>query len=124
MTPVTLRVTRNFSRNLDAIKAFLCEADAAAAFAELLDDLFAEVLPALEDFPDLGADFFRHPTTSLEALSRTRKLRRRLGPDTFLRELIRGDYLLLYARRGQEVFLLSIRHHRQLSFDFSEHWPV
>ncbi len=28
----------------------------------------------------------------------------------------------LYAFTGQEVFLLAIRHHKQLSFDFKALW--
>jgi len=123
VTPATLRVTGNFSRNLDGIEAFLREVGATQAFAELLDDLFAEAFPALERFPDLGADFFRHPPTCRETQTRIQHLRRRLGPNTSLRELIRGDYLLLYAHRERDIFLLAIRHHRQLSFDLSGHWP-
>ena len=36
-----------------------------------------------------------------------------------------GDYLILYAERKTcaTVYLLSIRHHRQLSFDFASLWP-
>lgn len=123
MSAVTLRITRNFSRNLNEIEAFLRKVDAPEAFSGLLDDLFDEVLPALEVFPNMGADFFRHPTTCRETRVRANNLRQRLGPGTLLLELIRGDYLLLYACRKGELFLLAIRHHRQVSFDFSDHWP-
>ena len=36
-----------------------------------------------------------------------------------------GDYLILYAEENKSstVYLLSIRHHRQLSFDFARMWP-
>ena len=36
-----------------------------------------------------------------------------------------GDYRILYAEenKGSTVYLLSIRHHRQLSFDFASLWP-
>lgn len=33
-------------------------------------------------------------------------------------------YLLLYARIKGTVYLLSIRHQRQLSFDFLNLWPI
>jgi len=56
MKTVRVHVTRNFSRNLDSIEDFLHEADAPDAFAALLDDLFDEVIPALETYPELGAD--------------------------------------------------------------------
>ena len=40
-----------------------------------------------------------------------------------MREYVLKDYLLLYALiDGATVYLLSIRHHRQLSFDFEGHW--
>ena len=42
-----------------------------------------------------------------------------------LREYLLSDYLLLYQVDEQRsmVYLLSIRHHRQLSFDFHRMWP-
>jgi hypothetical protein len=38
---------------------------------------------------------------------------------------LHGDYLLLYAamEANCNLVLLSIRHHRQLSFDFATLWP-
>jgi plasmid stabilization system protein ParE len=122
MKRVTVRVTRNFTRNLDDIADFLREADAAAAFSALLDELFGQAIPILEQFPDLGTDFFRHRPTSREAAVLAAKLGERLGNETTLRELVRGDYLILYARRGTDLYLLAIKHHRQLSFDFPQHW--
>jgi hypothetical protein len=43
-----------------------------------------------------------------------------------LREYLHGDYLILYVAMEAEaaVYLLSIRHHRQLSFDFARLWPA
>jgi len=123
MKRAVVRSTDSFARNLDAIEVFLSENGVpATVFAALLDDLFDELIPALEEFPALGADLFRHAELSREAMVRSRELRRRLGPETSLREIIRGDYLLLYAHRGEDLFLLAIRHHRQLSFDFPDHW--
>lgn len=36
-----------------------------------------------------------------------------------------GDYMILYAddNKSSTVYLLSIRHHRQLGFDFARLWP-
>ena len=39
-----------------------------------------------------------------------------------LRDYLSGDYLLLYAFMQRTVYLLSIRHHRQLSVDFERLW--
>jgi len=34
-----------------------------------------------------------------------------------------GDDLIFYAAIEQTVYLLSIKQHRQLSFDFDRIWP-
>ncbi|MCK0509270.1 type II toxin-antitoxin system RelE/ParE family toxin [Aromatoleum anaerobium] len=39
-----------------------------------------------------------------------------------LREYVLKDYLLLYALIDDAIYLLAIRHQRQLSFDFEGHW--
>jgi hypothetical protein len=33
-----------------------------------------------------------------------------------------GHYLVLYAQIDGNIHLLSIKHHRKLSFDFEAHW--
>jgi len=118
----SVRVTRHFARNLEAIEEFLRKADATVAFAPLLDDIFQQVIPALETYPELGRDFLARQSSSREAVELATNLRQRLGNGTSLRELVRGDYLILYARRGENLYLLAIKHFRQLSFDFPEHW--
>ena len=47
------------------------------------------------------------------------------GAASALREYLHGDYLMLYTAMDATatVYLLSIRHHRQLSFDFARLWP-
>ena len=122
MRKAVVRVTRHFAEDLEAIEAFLIEAGAPGAFSALLDDLFEETIPALERYPDLGTDFFHRQASSREASELESALRTRLGSQTALRELIRGDYLILYARRDTDIYFLAIKHHRQLSFDFPEHW--
>ena len=44
------------------------------------------------------------------------------GGHAQIRELISGDYLIVYAITGEAVLLITIRHHRQLSFDLRAHW--
>ena len=44
------------------------------------------------------------------------------GAADALREYLHGDYLILYTLAGSTVYLLSIRHHRQLSFAFAKLW--
>ncbi|MBI3574887.1 MAG: type II toxin-antitoxin system RelE/ParE family toxin [Gammaproteobacteria bacterium] len=118
----TVRITRNFDKNLVGIRRFLEEQEAPREFQSVLEQLFGTVVPNLERFPEMGVDFLAKAPQSTEGLMRLETLKRRLGKNTSLREYISGDYLVLYALRGDNIYLLSIKHHRQLSFDLKGHW--
>ena len=113
----------SFLERLDAIEAFLTEADAAFAFDDLLAELRATVIPNLARFPRIGRRYLDNPPQSAEALAQLATLP--AGAASALREYLHGDYLMLYAAMDASatVYLLSIRHHRQLSFDFARLWP-
>lgn len=116
----TVHLTASFEANLADIEAFLQE-DAPAAFDRLLESLESELIPNLEHFPRLGRSFLERNPASAEGWLKREGLRTRLqGKD--LREYMQGDYLILYLDDGKIVFLLSIRHHRQLSYDLDGHW--
>lgn len=117
-----VRITKNLDQNLADIRQFLEEQQAPQEFGSLIETLFATVIPNLERFPEMGVDFLAKAPQSAEGLMRLETLRQRLGKNTGLRAYISGDYLLLYALQGDDIFLLSIKHHRQLSFDFKGHW--
>lgn len=122
-----VKFTANFERNLEAAERFLLEADAPQAFDALLDELMETVIPNLERFPGLGRLFFERPIRSVEASNGIDGLKRRLkaiAKDGEIREYVMSHYLLLYARFDTTIYLLSIRHHRQLSFDFQALWPA
>jgi hypothetical protein len=124
---VRVELTASFLERLDAIEAFLVQADAGFAFDDLLAELRATVILNLQRFPRMGQCYLAHPPQSAEALAQLAALP--AGAPDALREYLHGDYLLLYmvvdaspqTRAG--VYLLSIRHHRQLSFDFAGLWP-
>lgn len=116
-----VKVTANFEANLAAIEAFLAEADATQAFTALLNDLAEQVVPNLEHYPEMGRTFLDRPAQSVEARQKIKQLRSRMGT-TAIREYLAGDFLILYAVQSRTVHLLSIKHHRQLSFDFPAHW--
>ena len=122
MRPRTVRITRNFDTTLVDIRGFLEEQQAPLAFWSLIEELFETVIPNLQRFPDMGMDFLAQAPLSTEGLMRLTTLTQRLGKNTRLREYISGDYLMLYAVRGDDLYLLSIKHHRQLSFDLKGHW--
>lgn len=122
-----VEVTASFLERLDAIEAFLLEADAGFAFDRLLAELRATVIPNLQRFPRIGRRYLAHPPQTAEALAQLAALP--AGAPDALREYLHGDYLILYTvldaspKTGAAVYLLSIRHHRQLSFDFAKLWP-
>ena len=117
----SVKLTANFEANLDQLEAFLVEADAAPAYDALLADLETTVIPNLESFPRMGRPFFNRDAGSVEAHEKIGRLAPRIG-DGELREYLGGDYLLLYAFMERTMYLLSIKHHRQLSFDFERLW--
>ncbi len=120
-----IKFTSNFERNLDEIERFLEDNEATHAFDLLLEELTDAVVPNLERFPRIGRAFLDRPALSLEAQNRIERLRVQLhdiGDDAELREYISTHYLVLYAVIGTTIYLLSIRHHRQLSFDFAYLW--
>ena len=117
----TVKLTGNFERNLEELEAFLVEAEAPHAFDALLDELIDTVIPNLESFPGMGRLFLERPARSIEVANGIARLTKQLGSlakDGELREYVMTHYLLLYARIKGTVYLLSIRHQRQLSFDF------
>ena len=122
-----VKFTANFERNLEEAERFLLEADAPQAFDALLDELTDTVIPNLERFPGMGRLFFERPIRSVEASNGIDRLKRKLDAiarDGEIREYVMKHYLLLYARFDTTIYLLSIRHHRQLSFDFQALWPA
>lgn len=123
----TVKHTGNFERNLQVLEDFLIEAQAPHAFDALLDELTETVIPNLESFPGMGRSFLELPARSVEGARGLARLKKQLGSldkDGELREYVMAHYLLLYARIRGTVYLLSIRHQRQLSFDFPNHWTL
>jgi plasmid stabilization system protein ParE len=118
--------TGNFERDLEEIESFLISADASQAFDALLDELSDTVILNLETFPKLGRLFFERSVGSVEARHSLMRLTQQLsaiGQGVELREYVMTHYLVLYARANEVVYLLSIRHQKQLSFDFDALWP-
>jgi plasmid stabilization system protein ParE len=109
---LTVRLTANFERNLADIERFLAGAEAPQAYDALLDELLDTVIPNLERFPGIGRPFLANAARSVETTNALEALR----------DYILDHYLVLYAQVGVNPYLLAIRHHRQLSFDFQSHW--
>ena len=118
-----VELTASFLARLESVEAFLREADAPHAYDALLAELRDTVIPNLRRFPRMGRRYLDQPPQSAEAIAQLGELP--AGSADSLRGLGSGDYLILYAEgnMGATVYLLSIRHHRQLSFDFTRLWP-
>lgn len=125
----SVKFTANFESNLEGIERFLTEQEVPQAFDGLLDELLETVIPNLEQFPEMGRSFLVRQARSVETTNALAKLRAKLSGlnqemDT-LREYVLKDYLLLYELiDGATIYLLAIRHQRQISFDFEGHWGL
>ena len=119
---VRVELTASFLERLAAIEEFLIEADATVAYDRLLDELRTTVIPNLRSFPRIGRRYLDQPPQSAEALAQLAALPP--GAADRLREYLHGDYLILYtvATPSHLVHLRSIRHHRELSFQFAGLW--
>lgn len=117
-----IELTASFLQRLDGVDAFLSVADAAPAFDLLVTELRETVIRTLGRFPLIGRRYLDDPPQSAEALAQLAALT--AGAANALREYVHEDYLVLYCAidRSTAVYLLSIRHHRKLSFDFTGLW--
>lgn len=123
---LVIKFTASFEKNLEEIERFLAETQAPQACDALLDELLETVIPNLERFPGMGRPFMLRQPRSVETTNALVTLRAKLlalttDPEA-LHEYVLKDYLLLYAQSGGAIYLLAIRHQRQLSFDFIGHW--
>ena len=112
-----VELTASFIERLAAIEAFIAEVQAPQAYDKLLDGLRRTVIPNLRRFPRIGRRYLDAPPQSAEAMAQLAALPH--GAPDALREYLHGDYLILYTLTESTVVLLSIRHHRQLSFEFA-----
>jgi len=119
-----VELTASFLERLEAIDVFLIETGVSFAFDALLAELRTTVIPNLRRFPRMGRRYLANPPQSTEALAALAALP--AGAPEALREYLHGDYLMLFAvvEANAILCLLSIRHHRQLSFDFARLWPT
>ncbi|MCI0504792.1 MAG: type II toxin-antitoxin system RelE/ParE family toxin [Gammaproteobacteria bacterium] len=118
----TVYITQNFENNLDSIEQFFTDNEAPEQFDALIEDLFGTIIPNLQRFPLLGKNFLEHQPGSIEGVNLTESIQRYLNGKGEVREYITGDYLILYALIAGIIYLLSIKHHKQLAFDFISTW--
>lgn len=110
----------NFAECLLAVHAFMVEQDAAstpARFAQLKRDL-REMKTLLAWSPASGRPArFLKPNSAQATLrlAAVQQLAKTAGLP-HLREFVIGTHVVLYAHSDTEVVLLSLKHHRQLTY--------
>ena len=118
----TIYITQNFENNLDTIQQYFIDNEVPQQFAELIDNLFGTIIPNLERFPHVGIDFLNRQPGSLEGINLLESIQQYLQGKGEIREYITGHYLILYALLENNLYLLGIKHHKQLAFDFASTW--
>jgi hypothetical protein len=118
-----IQATHNFGACQRAILEFMIEqnpATAAGRYEQLLAEL-RQVVQRLAWGPASGrpARFLAASSIQGRMLARqARELAARLGTPE-LREVILKRHVLLYAHSEREVFLLALKHERQLRYDLA-----
>ena len=110
----------HFADCLLAVRAFMVEQDAASAparLAQLKRDL-REMTTVLAWSPASGRPARFLKPNSAQASLRLAAVRQLAQSANLphLREFVIGSHLVLYAHSDTEVVLLSIKHHRQLTY--------
>lgn len=120
-----IKFTDTFETNLEAMEIFWDECRFPSGYDRLLFELEQTFIPNLERFPMIGRPFISLQPDSVEVMHLQDKLRKELAQmkgDNDVRQYATEDYLILYAVKNEVIYLLSIKHHKQLSFDFTHLW--
>ncbi len=114
-----MRLTHNFEDNLAQIEAYWEGNEFPAGYDRLLEELTSTTLPTLEQYPRLGRPFFDRAAQTQQAKKKSQALRKQLAAlaaDGEIREYVMTEYTVLYALIAESIYLLAIKHHRQLIF--------
>lgn len=108
-----ITATANFARNLEGLRVFHTEHP--GGFERAVARLQDELLPLLRQQANVGRPYERgEPGRPI-----IENIRARRGGGV-LRELVVDDYVVLYLVTAKQVALMSIRHGRELDFDFGD----
>jgi hypothetical protein len=120
---ITVLLTANFEANLAHIEAYWSENLFPAGFDNLIAELQNTTIPILETHPRLGRPFFERHAQTLQAKQKMQAITAqlaKLAANAELREYIMTDYTALYALVADTIYLLAIKHHKQLVFDVGQ----
>jgi hypothetical protein len=113
--PAAIIGSSKFRTRMREIRQFLIQLQAIQVYDQLLDELGQIVFPNLSTFPLIGKLYLDDQQQSTESLMSVAKLPR--DADRRLRQYIHGDFTILYAVAADAVHLVSIRHHKESTFN-------
>lgn len=128
---VEVRYTANFEANLQSIEAFWTKNEFPRDYDRLLDELLDTVVTNLERHLRMGRAFMSRQPESIEAQKLHEKLQAKMASHeqrADMREYVTTEYLVLYAilqataNKPSTLYLVSLKQHKQLSFDFGRLW--
>lgn len=114
--PLTVRVTETFLTALSDIEAFLTETGYSIYYDRLIDTLSQNVIPRLQQFPEIGRNFMERSGVSLDEILYSIQKVDDFSPIdeiTGIREYIFEPYVLLYSVSPLRIYLLYLLHQRQ-----------
>jgi plasmid stabilization system protein ParE len=120
---ITVRFTPNLEANLADIERYWADNQFPAGFDRLMAELFDTAIRNLENHPRYGRRFFDRQVQTLQVQQKTQAVAMQLTKviaDSELREYVMTDYTVLYALIADTIYLLSIKHHKQLLFDLAQ----
>jgi hypothetical protein len=122
-------LSANFEKNLADIAQYLDTAqlnnaelntaETKSTYVQLLETLSTKVIVDLGQFPEIGRKYLERQQQSVEAIALLTQIENLCPPDE-LRQYRLNDYLVLYINRSNTIYLLAIRHQRQLAFKYTQ----
>ncbi len=109
-------VTATYVQALGDLVDHLLDVGALAAAQRLEVALLDHWLDALAVHPRAGRDYLQRNLPTQEVEKTRAQVAELYGADVELREIVEGDYLILYAIRGDALYLLTVRHQRTSGF--------
>ncbi len=91
--------------------------DSGSRLAAFNEDLFERIVPALERNPDIGRPYaLRKLGSQAEAVLLDEIAPLLAASSAVAREWVEREFTILYAVTPDDVFLVNLKHHRQLGY--------
>ena len=91
--------------------------DSGTRLAAFNEDLFERIVPALERHADLGRPYaLRKLGSEAEAVLLAQMIPVFAGRSAVAREWVEREFTILYIVTPDRVFLVNLKHHRQLGY--------